>query len=344
MLDDVVIPSGVFGPLTVRVDPAKAEELLQLAAQAAVYVTNARGAGTLRAYRSAWKLYCAWCDDLGFPPLNSDPRVVSLYTVKASERLAISTLRVHLAAIATAHRLAGQPIDLKHPSIALVLDGMARSQAKRPKRVASPLAVDALAELVRRQPDTPLGVRNRALLLIGFFAALRRSELVALDIGDAVDMPGKGLKIILRRSKTDQYGDGQEIGICAAETPSLCALTAWRAWMALRYDAGLDRPLFTAVRKNGAVTERRLSDKAVERLLKDGARALKLPDAIRYTGHSLRAGLATAAAEEDAQLHDIMRQTRHRSVEVVRRYLRSRDLWRNNVTEKVVKAAVHRDE
>ena len=173
------------------------------------------------------------------------------------------------------------------------------------------------------------------MLLLGYGGALRRSELVALNVGDVTEVPQRGLRLLVRRSKTDQRGHGEEIAIWSATDPAFCPVHAWQAWLAMRDDADTEAPLFCGVLKNGRVTGKRLSDKAVERLVGASAEALRLPRSERYTGHSLRAGLATAAGEEDAQLHDIMRQTRHRSVETARKYLRSRDLWRNNVTERI---------
>jgi integrase len=331
----VVLETGLFGRLTVAADPARADELRELAAQAAVWATRARGEGTLRAYRSAWKHYAAWCERLGFAPLTGDAEIIGLYLVKAAERLTVSTLRVHLAAIATAHRLAGVPVDLKHPRIALVLDGLARSQADRTVRQAAPIPLDALPRLLAVQPDGPLGLRNRAMLLIGYGAALRRSELVALRIGEVTRHPDRGVEVAVRRSKTDQHGRGDAVAIWASTDPAVCALRALDAWLAVRGARRSEDPLFCGVLKNGRVTGKSLSDKAVARLVKESAAKADLPEPTRFSGHSLRAGLATAAAEEEAQLHDIMRQTRHKSTEVARRYLRSRDRWRNNVTEKL---------
>ena len=333
--DGVAVETGVFGRLTVPVDPARAAEIRNLASQAAVWATRARGDGTLRAYRSAWKLYSAWCAHLGFEPLTGDAEIIGLYLVKAAERLKVPTLRVHLAAIAAAHRLAGVPVDLKHPRISLVLDGLARGQAGRPVRQAAPVLLGTLEDLLVTQPPGPLGVRNRAMLLIGYGAALRRSELVALTIGDVARVPGRGIEVAVRRSKTDQHGRGEAIAIWAADREELCALRALDAWLSVRGTRSPDEPLFCGVLKNGRVTGKALSDKAVERLMRDSATRAGLPEPERFTGHSLRAGLATSAADEEAQLHDIMRQTRHRSTDVARRYMRSRDRWRNNVTEKL---------
>lgn len=332
---DIVIDTGVLGPITVKGAPGREAEIRNLATQAALYISRAKGQGTLRAYRSAWKQYCAWCADLAFEPLNGDAALIGLYLVRAADRLAVATLRVHLAAIATAHRLAGLPLDLKHPRIAMVLEGLARTKGTRPLRQAIAILPDTLARMLAAQPDTPLGIRNRAMLLIGYGAALRRSELVALNIGDVVEVPQRGLKLLVRRSKTDQQGAGEEIAIWASQDPAFCPVHAWHAWLALRPNAVAGDALFCGVLKNGRLTGRRLSDKAVERLVGTSAEAIRLPSPKRYTGHSLRAGLATAAGEEDAHLHDIMRQTRHRSVETARKYLRSRDLWKNNVTERI---------
>jgi len=313
----------------------RSEELRTLAAEAAVWATRARADGTRRVYRSAWVHFTAWCRRLGLEPLSGDAGQIGLYLAGAAERLAVPTLRVHLAAIATAHRLAGLAIDLRHPRIAQVLEGIARTRAGTVRRQAPPLTMTSLAALVSAQAPGSLGIRNRAMLLIGFGAALRRSELVALNAGDVVEVPERGLEITVRRSKTDRLGRGEGVAIWAARDPSLCAVTAWQAWMALRGSIGADEPLFCAVRKNGVLTGRRLSDKVVVRLIKEAARAAGLANPERYSGHSLRAGLATAAAEEEAGLHDIMRQTRHKSADTARRYLRTRDRWRNNVTERL---------
>ena len=343
ILGDLVLPAGAF-------DPDRADEIRELAAQAAVYATQARGPGTLRAYRSAWRQYDAWCVRLGLPALSGDPRLVGMYLTAAAERLAAATLQVHLAAIVTAHRLVGLSLDPGHRSIALLLDGIRRRKGTRPSRQATPISPAMLARMVGAQPDTPLGLRNRAILLAGFGGALRRSEIVGLDVGDLEFVDGRGIVLTVRRSKTDQHGAGAAVAIWRSGDPDLCAPTALRRWLEHRAARHADDPLFVGLRAGGVMTVTRLSDKAVVRLVKDTAEAVgdgdpglmertfgNLAVSVQrsYSGHSLRAGLATAAAE--AELHDVMRQTRHKSVEVARRYMRSADLWRNNVTEKVMR-------
>jgi integrase len=207
----------------------------------------------------------------------------------------------------------------------------------------------------RPAPDTPPGARSasvaivardRAMLLLGFGAALRRSELVALTLGDIETVPGRGLKLLVRRSKTDQQGQGHEIAVWAnPDEPGVCPLAALESWLVQRRTAAdldwtatptvrAERPLFCAVTKAGKVTGQALSDKAVARLVKQAALDAGL-DPERYSGHSLRAGLATAAGDQGAGLAELMRQTRHKSTEVALGYLRPADLWRNNVTEGV---------
>src|SRR3954454_12701591 len=140
ILGDLVLPTGAF-------DPGRADEIRDLAAQAAVYATQARGPGTLRAYRSAWRQYDAWCVRLGLPALSADPRLVGMYLTAAAERLAPATLQVHLAAIVTAHRLVGLSLDPGHPSIALLLDGTRRRKGTRPSRQATPISPAMLARM-----------------------------------------------------------------------------------------------------------------------------------------------------------------------------------------------------
>ncbi len=161
---------------------------------------------------------------------------------------------------------------------------------------------------------------------MGFAAALRRSELVGLDVGD-VAFTREGLVISLRRSKTDQEGQGRKIGIPAGMHPATCPVKALRAWLGA---AGLeDGPVFRPLTRGGAVRTGRLSDKAVARIVKRTAQAAGL-DPNEYAGHSLRAGLATSAAAAGVSERAIMQQTGHKSIAVARRYIREGSLFREN--------------
>ena len=372
----LILQTTLLGPLTVPDGAAHAAELEELSRRAAVYATRARGDGTRRAYRSAWRQYEAWCHSLGREPLAADPDTIAMYVVRCADQgsagrggLAVSSIRVHLAAIRTAHLLAGRALDLRHPRLAMVVEGITRSKGVRPRRQAAPAVPGVLRLMLaaRTAPDTPPGARetsvvreatvaraaivarDRAMLLLGFGAALRRSELVALTLGDVETVPGRGLKLLVRRSKTDPHGQGHDIAVWAnPDEPGVCPLAALETWLAQRHTAPdldwtatptvrAERPLFCAVTKAGRVTGAALSDKAVARLVKQAARDAGL-DPERYSGHSLRAGLATAAGDAGAGLAELMRQTRHKSTEVALGYLRPADLWRNNVTEKVFRS------
>lgn len=326
-----VVETALFGALEVPGD--RADAIRDLAARAAAFASRARAANTIATYRSAWGAFTAWCRDLGFPPLAGDPQVIGMYLAKAAERLSVATLEVHLGAIVAAHRTVGVPVDRQHYFIRSVLEGIARTKGRRPTRVAAPILPEILVRLVSGLPDTPKGVRDRALILLGFGGALRRSELVALDRADLA-FRDRGVTVTIRRSKTDQQGTGTELAVYGSPQPTIDVVAALTAWLALRgEDSG---PLFLQADGGGTIhpDRGRLAGQAVARIVKAAATRAGY-DATKFAGHSLRAGLATAAADRDAQLHDIMRQTRHKSADVSRRYIRDADLWKRNVSELV---------
>jgi integrase len=349
----LVLHTSLLGELVIPGGAGRAAELADLAARATQYAVRARGDGTRRAYRSAWAGYVAWCRDLGREPLAGDPETIAMYAVRRADAgCALSTIRVDLAAIRTAHLLAGVPLDLRDARLAPVLEGIARTKGARPQRQATPAVPDVLRAMLAALGADPIPgkdtllARDRAMLLLGFGAALRRSELVGLSIGDVTVVSGRGLRILVRRSKTDQQGKGQEVAVWANPAePGFCPAAALEAWLAHRHQAvdlqdadseaaRAERPLFCGMTKAGRLTGAALSDKAVVRLVKQAALAAGLNPA-RFSGHSLRAGLATAAGDAGAGLAELMRQTRHRSTDVALGYLRPADLWRNNVTEKL---------
>ena len=345
----LTLETSLLGPLSVPDGAGRAAEIEELSRRAALYATRAKGDGTRRAYRAAWRQYEAWCRDLGREPLAADPDTIAMYVVRCADQgFAVSSIRVHLAAIKTAHLLAGLSLDLRHPRLAMVVEGVTRATGIRPRRQAAPAVPGVLRLLLaaRPAPDTAIGARDRAMLLLGFGAALRRAELVALTIGDVETVAGRGLLLTIARSKTDQHGAGQRVAVHANPAePACCPAAALEAWLRYRRDAPdldwtasasmrADRPLFCAVSKAGTVTGQGLSDKAVVRLVKQAAAAAGL-DADTFSGHSLRRGLLTAGADNRAQLAELMRQSRHRSAQSVLGYLEPADLWRNNVTEGV---------
>ena len=346
----LVLQTALFGPLTVPDGAARAAELEELSRRAAVYATRARGDGTRRAYRSAWRSFEAWCASLGREPLAADPDTIAMYVVRCADQgFAVSSIRVHLAAIRTAHLLAGLSLDLRHPRLAMVVEGVTRVQGRPAAPPGRPRGARRAAPDAGPTPRPPTprsaprdarhaagGLRRRAAPFRAGGADPRRRRnrprprpaRAGAPLEDRPAGPGSGHR-----------GLGQPGG--AGFLP-LAALDAWLAhrrtapdldWTASATSRA-ERPLFCAVTKAGKLTGATLSDKAVARLVKQAALDAGL-DPERYSGHSLRAGLATAAGDAGAGLAELMRQTRHKSTEVALGYLRPADLWRNNVTEAV---------
>jgi len=303
--------------------------LSALIARADDYTLNARSRNTQLAYGKAWKCWLDWCGRLSLDPLCGDPRWIGLYLTEAAERLRPSSIRLHLSAIAAAHRLAGRAVDVRHLAIADVVSGIVREKGRAPHRQSAPVLPENLPRILHAVPSGPTGARDRAIILLGFGAALRRSEIVALDVGD-VNVGERGLLLKLDRSKTDQEGDGRLVAIWGAGRSDLDIRALMTDWLALIGRSS--GPLFTRIRKNDQLTEERLTDQSVALIVKKAVAAAGL-DADRYSGHSLRSGLITTAALNGASLMQIMRQSGHKSVDVLTGYVRIADVWRDNVTE-----------
>jgi site-specific recombinase XerD len=303
-------------------------EIAELAERAAEFATQARARNTLATYRSAWGLYTAWCERFGFSPLSGDPRLIGLYLTDAGLRLSPKSVRVHLSAIASAHRLTGIGLDAKHYNITSVMGGVERAKGRRERNAKSPVLLDQLRAMLRDLGDAPLEVRNRAMLLLGFGGAMRRSELVGLDLED-LEIREEGVRILIRRSKTDQYGEGQSVVVLGSQDRTICVVSALKRWLSHR---GLrNGPLFCRIAPTGIVSEHRLSDRGVARIVKERAAAASL-DETKFSGHSLRAGFATTAAIGGADLKDIMQQGRWESMDTALLYIREADLWRRNAS------------
>ncbi|MGA7624388.1 MAG: tyrosine-type recombinase/integrase [Candidatus Acidiferrales bacterium] len=237
---------------------------------------------------------------------------MGIFLAHLSRTKSLATARTRLAGVATVHRIAGVPLDTKAGPIANVLEGPKREQGVKPLKQATPLLVDVLERLLSVYAnDTPANLRDKALVLIGFASALRRSEIVALDVEDVDSVP-QGVVLHLARSKTDQHGKGELIAIHRGTDSQFCAVTALERWIDLR--GRKPGPLFTRLHKGGWMTDERLRPQAVALVVK-------------------RAALATSAALAGADLKDIMAQTRHRSHDIALRYIRRAEIWKNNVTQ-----------
>jgi len=293
---------------------APSTDLVRLEDLARSYLSRSRAENTVKAYRSDWADFTRWCKRHGRDALPADPVTVALYVTDMAEDRATSTIRRRLSSIAVAHRLGGFDPPTAAPQVKELWAGVRRTKGTSMK-AAEPLVTHDIARLVHSLPDDLSGARDRAFLLVGFAAALRGSELVALDVDDiaAVD---EGLVLSVRRSKTDPESEGRKIGIPYGTHESTCPVRALQAWI----DAAeiSDGPLFRSVNRHGQASDRRLSVRAVSLVVKRAAERAGL-DPILYSGHSLRAGFATAAAQAGVPERQIMDQTGHRSLPVLRR-------------------------
>jgi integrase len=234
-----------------------------------------------------------------------------------------STIGRRAAAIGYAHRLAGHEPPTGAEAVRAVMRGIRRTIGAKPEQKA-PATAERIAAMVPLVPATLAGKRDRALLLLGFAGAFRRSELVALTVADIIDADG-GLRVVIRRSKTDQEGQGQEIAIPTGG--KLRPVEAVRAWLDA---AGItEGPVFRPVAKGGRVLPAALTDRSVANIVKLYATRAGL-DAAEFSGHSLRAGFITSAAEHGASVFKMMEVSRHRSVDTLRGYVRRADLFRDH--------------
>jgi integrase len=302
--------------------------LAEAASRAAGLAEGARAEATRRAYRSDWAHFDGWCRDHGLVALPAAPETVGLYLAAHATVLAVATLTRRLSTIATAQRMAGHQLDSRHPAIRDVMRGLRRARGTA-QRHAEALTTDRLRRLLATCGDRLIDTRDRALLLVGFAAALRRSELVALDVADVAVAP-EGLRVTIRRSKGDQEGAGQVVAIGRTGSPT-CPVAAYEGWIAAAEIT--EGRAFRAVDRHGRVADR-LSTNAVAGIVQRRA-ALAGLDAAAFSGHSMRAGFATSAAAVGVEEREIMRQTRHRSTEVLRRYIREGVLFARNMSLEV---------
>jgi len=304
--------------------------LAEVAEQAKEYARSAKASNTRRAYAADWADFERWCAIHDLPALPAAPETVALYLTALAEQRKVATLQRRITAISQAHETLQFDSPTRSLVVRTVMAGIRRTKGTAQRRKA-PAVTTVLRAMVETLPPTLLGTRDHALLLLGFAGAFRRSELVSLDLDDLL-FSDDGITVTLRRSKTDQEGQGRTIGIPYGSHPLTCPVRALRAWIA---GAGLVAgPLFRPLNRHGKVLERRLSDKGVARIVKRAAAAAGY-DPDTFSGHSLRAGLATAAAAAGVSERAIMNQTGHRSVTVARRYIREGSLFRENAAASI---------
>ncbi|MBV1800321.1 site-specific integrase [Siccirubricoccus sp. G192] len=317
-------------------DPAGGAPGLSVVATAALaaaktYARDALAPETKRAYAADWAHFTAWCHAAGCPPLPAEPAAVAAYLASLAGLYSRSALERRLAAIGHAHRLRDLEWSAGHPAIRSTLRGIHRRHGSR-KRQAAALTSTELRKLVAACPGDLAGLRDRALLLLGFAGALRRSELVGID-REHLRVTADGLRLLLPSSKTDQEGKGAELGISRGKRRETCPVRALEEWLeasACRYG-----PVFRKVDRWGTVEHRRLGADAVRDILLRRAAQAKLTvhGSERLSPHGLRAGFVTEAYLAGARDEQVMDHTRHRDLKTMRGYVRRAKL----VTDSAVK-------
>ena len=296
---------------------------------------NSKANNTVRAYKSDFYDFSLFCGRNGFKSLPSDPKIVSLYLTNLSTKAAkISTIKRRLVSIGVIHKLKGHYLDTKHPSIIENIMGIKRRKGSIQKS-KKPILISGLKQIIdvidQQNKKEIKKFRDRSIILIGFSGGFRRNEIVSLDFDD-LDFVTEGLKINLRRSKTDQYGEGLVKALPYFDNSKYCPVLSLEKWIK-KSDIN-SGPLFRRFTKGLKLSENRLTDQTVALLIKEYLKLAGI-DSKNYSGHSLRSGFATAAAESGAEERSIMAMTGHKSTEMVRRYIKEANLFKNNALNKI---------
>jgi site-specific recombinase XerD len=314
-----------------RTEVVPSEALAQLeplAKQVRELIGEAKSPRTRAAYKGDWARFELWCTGHGLSALPPHPENVAAHLADlANEGLKVSSIERALAGIAFYFRASG--FDWTTPKgVTEMMKGLRRRLGVRPTQKTP--AVDAVLHAMVATFGVDLrGLRNRALFTVGWVGAFRRSDVVSLDVEDVRFVP-EGLIVLLRRSKTDQEGEGEEKGLPLAGNPAVCPVRSLRAW--LQASDITTGPIFRAINAQGHVRDARLSDRSVADFIKQAALAAGL-DPSEFSGHSLRSGFATTAAQHGVPLHEIMSQTGHKSERVARGYVRHATLFQRNAAK-----------
>jgi integrase len=291
---------------------------------------NALAPATRAAYAADWRAFSDWCRARAYEPLPAAPAVIAMYLPHCAKTLKAASIGRRIAAIAYYHQQAGHPNPMAHPIVKNVWKGV-RREIGIAQKGKSALVIEGLRNVVIPFGVRRIDVRDRALLLLGFGAALRRSEIVALDVDD-LSFVGEGVSVLIRRSKTDQEGAGVLLGVPFGSNPDTCPVRALQAWIAQLDDASATAPLFVALNRHSQAGDRLLG-RDVARIVRRRCAAAGL--AGDFSGHSMRAGFVTTAAANGVDALEISNQTRHKSLDMVKRYSRPATIWKSNAAFRV---------
>jgi len=296
---------------------------------------NSKANNTVRAYKSDFKDFGLFCAQNGFKSMPSEPKIVSLYlTYLSTKAVKMSTLKRRLASIGVIHKLKGYYLDTKHPSIIENILGIKRRKGSIQKGKKPILISDLkmIIDVIDQQNKEELKkFRDRSIILIGFSGGFRRNEIVSLDYDD-LDFVAEGLKINIKKSKTDQFGEGSIKALPYFDNSQYCPVVSVKHLLDIsKISSG---PVFRRFVKGSKLSGHRLTDQTVALLIKEYLNLAGV-DSSNYSGHSLRSGFATSAAESGAEERSIMAMTGHKSTEMVRRYIKEANLFKNNALNKI---------
>ena len=282
---------------------------------------NSKANNTLRAYQSDYRDFSLFCSKNGLSSMPTQPKIIALYITHLSKFSKFSTLKRRIASISVIHKLKGHYLDTKHPIIMENLHGIKRTLGSRQK-AKKPLLINSLKKIIKAiDQEKKERDRDRALILIGFAGGFRRSELVSI-LKEDVELVDEGVKILIKKSKTDQSGEGSVKAIPYFQNQEFCPVVALKKYMTLKKFNSNSEKIF------------KLSDKSVALIIKKYAQIAGL-DPTKYAGHSLRSGFATTAAEFGAEERNIMTMTGHKTTQMVRRYIQEANLFKNNALNKI---------
>jgi len=296
---------------------------------------SSKAINTIRAYKSDFKDFSTFCAKHTFKALPTDPKIIALYLTYLSGKDAkMSTLKRRLVSIGMLHKLKGHYLDTKHPIIIENLMGIKRIKGSI-QRGKKPILINHLKAIIdvinKEKTEEIKKIRDKSIILVGFGGGFRRTELISIDYEDLEFVP-EGVKITLRRSKTDQFGEGMTKGLPYFTNETYCPVAHLKKW--IKISNIKDGPIFRRFAKGCSLTSNRLTDQSVVLLIK---RYLELAgiENKNYSGHSLRSGFATVSAESGADERSIMAMTGHKTIQMVRRYIKEANLFKNNALNKI---------
>ena len=295
---------------------------------------NSKSNNTLRAYKSDFKDFGTFCAKHGFTSLPSEPKIVSIYLTHLSKTSKYSTLRRRLVSISMVHKLKGHYLDTKHPIIIENLMGIRRDKGSI-QQGKKPLLINHLKSIINVIDEQKIyeikKLRDKSIILIGFGGGFRRNEIVSLDFEDLEFVP-EGLKLMIRKSKTDQFGEGMIKGLPYFNNENYCPVLNLKKWLEIsKIKSG---PIFRRFSKGSLLSDKRLTDQSVVLIIKEYLKLAGIENK-NFSGHSLRSGFATVAAESGADERSIMAMTGHKTTQMVRRYIKEANIFKNNALNKI---------